>query len=190
MNQWKKGVFNLCLQTEEWGGACPDCFISQGVNLFTKETTPSQIISNERYYRMSSLIPDCYVLDFGDTYSSTPQTCEIKINDNIIFGMSLDGSYYSDLIDAQSVQSQYPDFDMFDLPRKFYFDMFDAQPLWYLYTRGGKYYMDMSMEVLYNMDLFSNGGDVDIVLTNIYENNKFPDFRVYLDSYENKSNWG
>lgn len=172
------------------GGACPDCIISQGVNLFTKETTPSHISSNERYYRMSSLIPDYYVLDFGDIYSGTPQTCEIKINDNIIFGMSLDGSYYSDLIDVQSVQSQYPDFDIFDLPRKFYFDMFDTQPLWYLYTRGGKYYMDMSMEVLYDMDLFSNKGDVDIVLTNVYENNKFPDFRVYLDSYENKSNWG
>lgn len=180
----------LMLAGSSTGGGCPDCLISQGVNLFTKETTPSQIISNKRYYQMSSLIPDVYVLDFGDTYSSTPQTCEIKINDNIIFGMSLDGSYYSDLIDVQSIQSQYPDFNTFDLPRKFYFDMFDTQPLWYLYTRGGKYYMDMSMEVLYDMDLFSNKGDVEIVLTNIYENNKFPDFRVYLDSYENNSNWG
>ena len=172
------------------GGACLDCLISQGVNLFTKETTPSQIISNKRYYRMSSLNPDVYVLDFGDTYSSTSQTCEIKINNNIVFGMRLDGSYYSDLIDIQSVQSQYPDFDTFDLPRKFYFDMFDTQPLWYLYTRGGKYYMDGSMEVLYDMDLFSNKGDVEIILTNIYENNKFPDFRIYLDSYDNDSNWG
>ena len=184
----KERRMQLMLANREVGGACPDCLISQGVNLFTKETTPSQIISNQRYYRMSSLTPDVYVLDFGETYSSVSQTCEIKINNNIIFRMKLDGSYSSDLIDVQSVQSQYPDFDTFDLPRKFYFDMFDTQPLWYLYTRGGKYYMDGSMEVLYNMDLFSD--DVEIVLTNIYENNKFPDFRVYLDSYENQSNWG
>ena len=38
--------------------------------------------------------------------------------------------------------------------------------------------------------MLANRGDVDIVLTNVYENNKFPDFRVYLDSYENDSNCG
>ena len=123
------------------GGACPECHISQGVNIITKNTAPTYPYSpaGERRYWMDQLVPDQYVLDFGDTYINTSTTCSITFNGNIIFGMSLDGSYYSDLIQTDIIE-EYPEFSNKDLPRKIYFDMEGTEPMSTIFTRGGKKY--------------------------------------------------
>lgn len=179
----------MMLSLTNGGGACPECHISQGVNIITKNTTPTYPYSpaGERRYWMDQLVPDQYVLDFGDTYINTSTTCSVTFNGNIIFGINLDGSYYSDLI-QKGIIEEYPEFSNQDLPRKIYFDMEGTEPMSTIFTRGGKKYLCFSSEAMADMDLFSNRGDIDIILTNIYS--KFPDFRVYLDSYGNNANWG